>query len=104
MFNVLIKAGKATKNPASFVHFFEEVQKERILTPAEEEKIVEEIEKSDKRYAQLKDMITVALNTGMRQGEILAMKKSWINLREGLIIVPRHSQKRKRKDKRVPVN
>ena len=40
----------------------------------------------------------------LRQAEILAMKKGWINLREGLIIVPRHSQKRKKKDKRVPIN
>jgi len=36
--------------------------------------------------------------------EILAMKKRWINLREGLIIVPRENQKTKRKDKRVPIN
>jgi len=85
------------------VTFFEEVQKERILTQEEEDKIIAEIEKSDKRYHHLKDMVTIALNTGMRQGEILAMKKSWINLREGLIIVPRYSQKRKRKDKRVPI-
>ena len=49
-------------------------------------------------------MVAIALNTGMRQGEILAMKKNWINLKEGLIIVPRYSQKRKKKDKRVPVN
>jgi integrase len=32
------------------------------------------------------------------------MKKSWIDLKEGLIIVPRQAQKRKRKDKRVPIN
>jgi integrase len=104
MFNALIKTGKATKNPATLVTFFEEPQKERILTVEEEQRIMEAIEKSDRRYAHLKDMITIALNTGMRQGEILAMKKSWINLREGLIIVPRHSQKRKKKDKRVPIN
>jgi len=60
--------------------------------------------KSDKRYDHLKDMVKIALNTGMRQGEILAMEKDWINLKEGLIIVPRHSQKRKKKEKRVPIN
>jgi len=49
-------------------------------------------------------MITIALNTGMREGEILAMEKDWINLKEGLIIVQKHSQKRKKKDKRVPIN
>jgi len=31
-------------------------------------------------------MIAIALNTGRSQGEILAMKKSWIDLKEGLII------------------
>lgn len=104
MFNVLIKAGKAKKNPVSLVTFFEEIQKERVLTYEEGDKIVSTIEKSDKRYKHLKDMVKIALNTGMRQGEILAMKKNWINLKEGLIIVPRHSQKRKKKDKRVPIN
>ncbi|MFW6115254.1 MAG: tyrosine-type recombinase/integrase [Thermodesulfobacteriota bacterium] len=34
-------------------------------------------------------MITVALNTGMRQGEILAMRKDWIDLKEGLILIPK---------------
>lgn len=31
MFNVLIKAGKATKNPVSMVTFFEEIEKEQIF-------------------------------------------------------------------------
>jgi len=32
------------------------------------------------------------------------MEKSWINFKDGIINVPRFAQKRKRKDKRVPVN
>jgi len=104
MFNILIKAGKAKKNPVSLVTFFEEIQKERVLTYEEEDRIIEQIEKADKRYDHLKDMVKIALNTGMRQGEIFAAKKDWINLKEGLIIVPRHSQKRKKKEKRVPIN
>jgi len=104
MFNVLIKAGKAKKNPVSLVTFFQEIQKERVLTYEEEDKIVNTIEKSDKRYNHLKAMVAIALNTGMRQGEILAMKKNWINLKEGLIIILRQSQKRKKKDKWVPIN
>jgi integrase len=104
MFNVLIKAGKARKNPVSLVTLFEENQRERILTYDEEDRIVAEIEKSDKRYDHLKDMLAIALNTGMREGEILNMKKSWIDLKENLIVVPRMAQKRKRRDKRVPIN
>lgn len=49
-------------------------------------------------------MVSIALNTGMREGEILNIKKSWIDLKENLIIVPRQAQKRKNKDKRVPIN
>jgi integrase len=104
MFNVHFKAGKAKKNPVSLVTFFEETQKKRVLTHEEEDLIIEAIEKSDKRYDHLKDMVAIALNTGMRQGEILAIKKSWINLKEDLIIVPRQNQKRKKRDKRVPIN
>ena len=104
MFNVLIKASKARKNPVSLVTLFEEIQKERILTYDEEDQIVEAIEKSDKRYDHLKNMVVIALNTGMREGEILNMEKSWIDPKISLIVVPRQAQKRKRKDKRVPIN
>jgi integrase len=104
MFNVLIKAGKAIKNPVSLVTFFEEIQKERILTYEEEIKIMSAIANADKRYDHLKDMVTIALNTAMRQGEILAMEKGWVDLKEGIITVPRKAMKRKKKDKRVPIN
>ncbi|RZB36331.1 MAG: hypothetical protein SRB2_02156 [Desulfobacteraceae bacterium Eth-SRB2] len=86
------------------VTLFEEIEKERILTPAEEYKIIEQIKQSDKRYKHLKDMIIISLNTAMRQGEILGMKKDWIDMKEGIIHVPRQAQKRKKKDKRVPIN
>jgi len=32
------------------------------------------------------------------------MKKAWLNLKEHLIIIPRQAQKRKKKDKRIPIN
>ena len=76
MFNVLIKAGKAAKNPVSLVTLFEEVEKERILSYEEEIKIIQAVEESDKRYHHLKDMIIIALNTAMRQGEILKWKRT----------------------------
>jgi integrase len=104
MFNVLIRAGKANKNPVALVTMFEEVQKERILTSAELGGIIKTIEKSDKRYHHLKDIIIIALNTAMRKGEILAMKKEWVDLKNGIINVPRQAMKRKKKDKRVPIN
>ena len=104
MYNVLIKAGKARMNPVSLVTLFEEVEKDRVLSVAEVEKIFHTIEISDIRYHHLKDILVVALNTAMRMGEIMSMKRSWVDLREGIIRVPRASQKRKKKDKRVPIN
>lgn len=97
MFNVLIKAGKARKNLVSLVTLFGEVQKERILTYDEEDCIVETIKKSAKRYDHLKDMVALALNTGMRHGEIFNLEKNRIDLKEGFIIVPRQAQKRKKR-------
>jgi len=104
MYNVLIKAGKARKNPVSLVTLFDEIERDRILTLEEEDKIIAAIEKCDKRYHHLKEMVIIALNTGMREGEILAMEKGWVDIKTGIISVPRSAQKRKRKDKRVPVN
>jgi integrase len=104
MFNVLIKSGKARTNPVTLVKFFEEVQKERVLTPEEESTLFQTIEKADVRYHHLKDIVTVALNTAMRQGEILKMMKSWIDLNGDIITVPRYAMKRKNKDKRIPIN
>ncbi len=104
MFNVLIKAKKAKMNPVSLVTFFEEVQKERVLTYEEEQKILIAIDGSDKRYSHLKDIVLIALNTAMRKGEILGIKKGWIDLKQGIINIPKYSMKRKSKDKRVPIN
>jgi integrase len=52
-------------------------------------------------------MITIFLYTGLRRGEVTHLHKDWVRLDEGVmgvIVVPRASQKRKRKDKRVPLN
>jgi integrase len=104
MFNVLIKAGKATKNPVFLITFFEEIQKERILSSGEISKILGAIEKADSRYRHLKEMTIKALNTAMRQGEILSMEKNELTFTNGIINAPREAMKRKKKNKRVPIN
>jgi len=104
MYNVLIKAGKANRNPVSMITMFEEIERERIVTPAELNRIFKAINESDKRYAHLKDMIVIGINTAMRKGEILGMKKGWVDFKNGIIIVSRSAQKRKKKDKRIPIN
>jgi len=104
MFNILIASGKTNKNPVSLVTFFDEVEKERVLTQEEENLIFKTLDELDKRYIHLKDMITIALNTAMREGEILSMEKGWIDLKDCFINVPKYFQKRKKRDKRVPIN
>ena len=91
-------------NPISLVTLFDEVERERVLTLEEENEIIEAIDKLDKRYRHHKEMVQLALGTGMREGEILALEKGWIDLKEDIIDIPRSAQKRKRKNKRVPIN
>jgi integrase len=106
MFNEMIKDKyiNVKMNPVSLVDGFEEIEKERIITPDEANKILAEIEKADKRYRHLRDIIIIGLNTAMRMGEILNMEKAWVDLKAGIINVPRHSQKRGKKVKKVPIN
>jgi integrase len=55
---------------------------ERILTPEEERRLLEVSPK------YLQDIILIALNTGMRQGEILSLRWEWIDLANSLITLP----------------
>ena len=48
-------------------------------------KILLAIEKADSRYRHLKDMTIKALNTAMRQGEILSMEKNELTFTNGII-------------------
>jgi len=74
------------------------------LTLDETERILRAIDEADARYKHLKDIVIIGLNTAMRSGEIMGMKKSWVDLKSGVIVVPKGAQKRKKKDKRVPIN
>jgi integrase len=71
--------------------FKENNQRVRYLTEEEEEKLLKIAPEP------LKSMIIIALNTGMRQGEILNLKWRDIDLNEGIIII----QDSKSKEKRV---
>ena len=75
--------------------FKENNQRVRYLTDEEEKKLLEVSPEP------LKSIILVALNTGMRQGEILNLKWRDIDIKEGLIII----QDSKSKEKRIlPMN
>ena len=67
MFNIAIEEGFAESNPVRKVKLYSEKDtlRERILAKVEERKLMETCSET------LRPIITVALNTGMRKGEIL---------------------------------
>ena len=69
---------------------FRELPKEHILTEAEIGRLISNSE------GYLKHIILIALNTGMRRGEILKLKTSSINIREGFLTVTAVTSKTKK--------
>lgn len=72
-------------------------QKERVLTPEEELRLLEAIPD------EFKPIILIALNTGMRLGEILGLQWAWIDFKGNLINLPQTHTKT-RTSRRVPIN
>ena len=72
-------------------------QKERVLTPVEQDELLKHSSDS------LVGIIKLALNTGMRRGEILGLKWEWIDLKESYINLPSTHSKSK-KSRRIPIN
>ena len=77
-------------NPIKKMSMFRELPKERILTEGEIARLVAHAE------GDLKYMILIALNTGMRRGEIFYLKTSLINLREGFLTIEAITSKTRR--------
>jgi integrase len=96
MFTMAIQWGKAETNPVKKVKLFRENnQRLRYLETEEIEKLL----KNCKGYT--KRIIEIALNTGMRKGEILSLKWTDIDFRRGIIYL----LDTKNGDKReVPIN
>jgi integrase len=87
MFNMAIKWGKAQKNPVSEVRFLKEPkEKDRILSPEEEKKLLATV-RTGHKAGHLEPIIITALNTGMRKGEILHLKWANVDFGNGYIIV-----------------
>ncbi len=80
MFTMAIHWGKADNNPVKKVKLFRENnQRLRYLEKEEAERLV----RNCKGYA--KRIVIIALNTGMRKGEILGLKWSDIDFRRGIV-------------------
>lgn len=80
MFNRAIEWGRATQNPCKSVkNFKENNQRERYLTEEEEVRLLA----NSNEY--LKAIVTVALHSGMRKGEILRLKWKDIDIEHRFI-------------------
>lgn len=87
MLNMAIKWRKAQVNPVREVKFLKEPkEKDRILSPEEEARLLEAV-RTGHKSGHLEPIIITALNTGMRKGEILNLKWSNVDFRNGVIIV-----------------
>jgi len=97
MFNLAIDWNLTVQNPALKVKLFSEkdTQKEKILTGEEEVKLLAE------SPAFLRPILAVALNTGMRRGEILNLRWEQVDLAKRLIVV---KQTKSGKDRLIPIN
>ncbi len=89
MFNVAQREGWLTHNPFAMgqllVSVADEKKRERILTREEETRLLEAC--SDSRRRHLRPILVCALDTGMRQGEILSLRWRDVDLDEGVITV-----------------
>jgi integrase len=83
MFNQAIAAGLMTHNPVQGIQSFRENGDKcwHVVTPAEEAKLTQEA------ADHLKPLITVALETGMRLGELLALDWHHVSVKDRLIHV-----------------
>lgn len=80
MFNVALRQRRFRgENPASQVAFFAEQPRDYVLS---REEVARLLEAADER---LRKIILIALNTGLRRGEILTLKWSQVNFNDGVI-------------------
>lgn len=85
-------------NPVSKVRFLEENNRvERVLTLEEEERLIAI------SAPHLRPIITTAIHTGMRKGELLSLK--WVNVDlENNVITVESTNTKSKKLKRIPIN
>jgi len=92
MYNIAIDWGYAKDNPARRVKLYSEKDslKERILSKEEEDRLLEAAS------AHLRPILVIALNTGMRRGEILNLKWNQIDFQKNEIRVEKTKSEKPR--------
>jgi integrase len=90
--------GRTDNNPAASIKNFEENNKtQKILTPEEIEKLI------DAAPDHLKPIIIIAVNTGMRRGEVLSLKWKNIKFKEKYIEIE-GAKSKSGKPRTIPMN
>jgi len=101
IFSLAIRDGEANSNPCRQVKKYDEHnERNRYLLAEEEDRLFAAL---TGRRAHLRPIVEVAVNTGMRRGEILGMRWSWIDLARGYIHIP-SSLSKSGKGRTVPMN
>src|SRR5258708_4466039 len=101
IFSRAMRDGKTDSNPCRQVKKYEEHnERNRYLSPEEEARLLAELTGS---RAHLEPIVRIAINTGMRRGEILAMRWSWIDFARGFIHIPSEATKTA-KPRSIPTN
>jgi len=96
LFNKAVEWGRLERNPIAKVKKFREPNsQERILTESEAKRLIEA------SGPELRPVLIIALNTGMRKGEILSLKWKDIDFQKGFIYIGDSKSGRSRN---VPVN
>jgi integrase len=89
MFNIAQREGWIRTNPfatgESLISLADERKRERILTREEERRLLEAC--GDPRRAHLRPIVVAAIDTGMRRGEILALRWRDVDFEHGLITI-----------------
>ena len=101
IFSLAIRNHQAAMNPCSQVkRCVENNERTRYLTAEEETALLDSL---TGLRAYLRPIVQVAIHTGMRRGEILSMKWSWIDLARSSIHIPADATKNN-KSRTVPMN
>jgi integrase len=101
MFSMAMKWEGLPRNPFSGIKLLPVPDvTQRILTSEEELRLLKACDKI--RAPHLNSFITLALNTGMRRGEILGLKWNQLDLEQRIVLV--ENSKTKSSNRRIPMN
>ena len=88
LFNIAERNGWVAKNPFkkgdALIHTSDEIKRERILTPAEEQNL---LRYCVGRRTHLRPLIVAAIDTGCRQGELFKLRWADVDFSTGVITI-----------------